>query len=102
MEKSYAHTIANSFLGYFFDELESGLVIQSSSAAKDTARFIQVPSRVVASQATGLLKSEVKEVEEIQHENKDITEMFDRSVLQKVFGVVTAMMVAVSAYAYMV
>ena len=40
---SYALTIANSFLGYFFDELESGLdqvVSKSSALIKNTARFI--------------------------------------------------------------
>ena len=40
---SYAHSMANQFLSYFFDELENGLgkvVSQSSELIKDTARFI--------------------------------------------------------------
>lgn len=99
--------MANQFLSYFFDELESGLehvVSHSSELIKDTARFIQVPSRIVASQATGLLKREAKSVEQQLQQviNDEIASMFDRNFLQKMFGAVTALMIAVSAYAYMV
>jgi len=44
-EKSY--TLTHSFLNYFFDELDH--VIQTTVMIKNTARFIQVPSSVVAS-----------------------------------------------------
>ena len=68
--KSYAHNLSKQFLNYFFDELEQNRSIfqknlvdysaDQEEAVAHTARFIQVPSSEVASQATGLLKSEVK------------------------------------------
>ena len=57
---------------------------------------MKVPSEEAASQATKLLKSEVKQV------LNDEVNKLDENVLRKVFGVVTAALVAVSAYAYIV
>jgi hypothetical protein len=106
-QKSYGHSMANSFLSYFFDELESGLdkvVSQSSELIKDTARFIQVPSRLVASQANGLLKSsEAKpQLQQAMNMNEELAVLFDRNLLQRIFGALAAFMIAASAYAYMV
>lgn len=50
----------------------------------------------MASQATGLLKSDAHQA------SKEEVVTIDRGVLQRIFGVVTASMIAVSAYAYMV
>ena len=57
---------------------------------------MKVPSEEAASQSTKLLKSEVKQV------LNDEVNKLDENVLRKVFGVVTAALVAVSAYAYIV
>jgi hypothetical protein len=57
---------------------------------------MKVPSEEAASKATKLLKSEVKQV------INDEVNKLDENVLRKVFGVVTAALVAVSAYAYIV
>jgi len=63
----YGREIASSFLNYFFEELEAqgGLEFDNDTEStkrqllkKTAARFIQVPSSFVASQATGLLKSD--------------------------------------------
>lgn len=91
--------MANSFLNFFFDELENGIdtVMQKSSIVQDTAATImQVSSEEVASKATNLLKSSVKDV--IQDEVNKLDENF----FKKTFGVATAAMLAVSAYAYLV
>lgn len=61
-----------------------------------TARLMNVPSEQVASAATKLLKSEVTQV--INDEVKKL----DRNMVMKVFGGITAALVAVSAYAYIV
>ena len=63
----YGREIASSFLNYFFEELEAqgGLEFDNDTEStkrqllkKTAARFIQVPSSLVASQASGLLKSD--------------------------------------------
>ncbi len=91
--------MANSFLNYFFDELETGIdtVIQKSSLMQDTAAsFMQVSTDEVASKATNLLKSGVKDVL-----NEEVKKL-DSNFFRKSFGVVTGAMVAISAYAYLV
>ena len=97
-DKSYVLAMANSFLNYFFDELENGIdqVMQKSTIMQDTARFIHMPSELVASKASGLLKTEVK-----QALNEEVSKL-DESMFTRVFGIVTASMIAVSTYAYMV
>lgn len=92
--------MANSFLNYFFDEVENGIdavMNKSPHVVQDTtARLMNVPSEEVASKATKLLKSEVKQVL-----NDEVNKM-DENFLRKIFGVATAALVAVSAYAYIV
>ncbi len=61
-DRSYALSIANSFLNFFFEEVENGIdaVIQKSHLVQDTtARLMNVPREEAASAATKLLKSEV-------------------------------------------
>ncbi len=76
---------------------------------KEKTRFIQQTSSEVASQAAGLLKSEsiatdgskspfAQDESSFDHQVVKI----DRSFMQRLFGVVTAGMIAVSAYAYLV
>ena len=50
------------------------------------------------------MKREVKNYEQQLQQviNDEIAVMFDRNMLQRFFGAVTALMIAVSAYAYMV
>lgn len=60
-----------------------------------------MPSRLVASQATGLLKSEAQP-QLVQTKSEEFPLVFDRSLLQKLFAAVAAFMIAASAYAYMV
>ena len=57
---------------------------------------MNVPTEEVASKATKLLKSEVKQV------LNDEVNKLDENFLRKVFGIATAALVAVSAYAYIV
>ena len=57
---------------------------------------MKVPTEEAASKATKLLKSEVKQV------LNDEVNKLDENLLRKVFGLATAALVAVSAYAYIV
>jgi hypothetical protein len=57
---------------------------------------MQVPSNVVASKATDILKTEVSQAIK-QEVNK-----LDDNFIQKVSAVISASMVAISAYAYLV
>jgi hypothetical protein len=51
--------MANSFLNYFFEDFDEQALANGSAfeAVRDRARFIQVPSSLVASRANCLLKS---------------------------------------------
>ena len=71
---------------------------------ENAARFIQQPSSEVASQAIGLLKSESVSAESRVADDEEESQMvkIDRSLMQRLFGVITASMIAVSAYAYLV
>jgi hypothetical protein len=91
--------MANSFLNYFFDELENGIdtVMQKRPRIQDTAaNMMKVPSEEVASKATNLLKNGVKDV------LKEEVNKLNSNFFRKAFGVATAAMVAVSTYAYLV
>ena len=97
--------MANSFLNMFFEEVENGIDVvmhKSSQKVQDTtARLLQVPSSEhVASKATNLLKSQTHISEEVSKKFNE--KLNDENFMKKAFGVATAAMVAVSAYAYIV
>jgi hypothetical protein len=74
---------------------------------KEKTRFILQPSSEVASQANGLLKSESftegsKVPPSTVFEGQQQSPKIDRTFMQRLFGVVVASMIAVSAYAYLV
>lgn len=106
-ERSSALLKANSILDYFFEESEANSNNNSHEGVRllikeNAARFIQQPSSEVASQAIGLLKSESVSAESADDEEESQMVKIDRSFMQRLFGVITASMIAVSAYAYLV
>ena len=93
-DKAQVIQIVNSVLNYFFNEFETNLgqVLEKSPLKNNDI----IQPALFARQTTSLIKREVAFV------MGDKIEQIDSELFQKIFGLVTAGMIAVSAYAYMV
>ncbi len=93
-DKTKVIQMANSVLNFFFNEFESnfGQVLEKTPLKNNQI----IKPAMLASQTTSIIKREMASV------MGDNIDKMDSELFQKIFGFVSAGMIAVSAYAYMV